>query len=421
MGLATELKSLTKSQRSSIWASYLGWTLDAFDFFLLVFMLSAIAKEYGTDIKTVAEATFLTLAARPFGAFFFGLLADRFGRRPIMMIVILLFSAFSFASAFVWSLTSLFVIRAAFGFAMGGEWGIGASLVMESIPPKLRGPVSGLLQSGYPSGYFLASAATWLLYDTIGWRGMFMVGIAPAILVFLIRMHVDESQAFEAHREKKLPHWFATFLHNWQSADYWRGAWPTLRILGYLVLLMTCFNFFSHGTQDLYPTFLKEQHHFDTHTTTVLAMIGNVGAIIGGLSFGIWSEKIGRRRAIIIAALLAIPVIPLWAFSTTPVLLGLGAFLIQIAVQGAWGIVPVHLNELSPALVRGMFPGFAYQLGNLIASRNAPIQANIAESHGGNYGLALALVAGITVIVLVIWTAIGPEKRDKDFLAEARE
>ncbi|MDB5677053.1 MFS transporter, partial [Sphingomonas bacterium] len=381
-------------------------TLDAFDFFLLLFMLSAISKEFGTDIKTVAEATFLTLAARPFGAFAFGWLADRYGRRPIMMVVILLFSAFSFASAFAWSLTSLFVIRTLFGFCMGGEWGIGASLVMESIPAKLRGPVSGLLQSGYPSGYFLASLVYFLLFDTIGWRGMFMVGIAPAILVFLIRMHVDESPAFEARCDKPRANPFTVIAQNWKVALY-------------LVVLMTAFNFFSHGTQDLYPTFLKEQHHFDTKTVGLLAMIGNAGAIVGGIGFGIWSESIGRKRAIIIAALIGLPIIPLWAFSTTPVMLGLGAFLIQISVQGAWGIVPVHLNELSPALVRGMFPGFAYQLGNLIASRNAPIQARIAEANGGNYGYALALVAGITVVVLVIWTSLGPERRDVDFVAEA--
>jgi SHS family lactate transporter-like MFS transporter len=407
MALATELKGLNRKQVHSIWASYLGWTLDAFDFFLLVFMLSAIAKEYGTDVKTVAEATFLTLAARPFGAFAFGWLADRYGRRPIMMVVILLFSAFSFASAFAWSLTSLFVIRTLFGFCMGGEWGIGASLVMESIPAKLRGPVSGLLQSGYPSGYFLASLVYFLLFDAIGWRGMFMVGIAPAVLVFLIRMHVDESPAFEARRDKPKVNPIAEIFRNWKIALY-------------LVVLMTAFNFFSHGTQDLYPTFLKEQHHFDTHTVGLLAMIGNVGAIVGGISFGIWSESIGRKRAIVIAALLALPVIPLWAFSSTPLMLAAGAFLIQVAVQGAWGIVPVHLNELSPALVRGLFPGFAYQLGNLIASRNGPIQARIAEAHGGNYGFALALVAAITVVVLVVWTSLGPERRDVDFVAEAR-
>ena len=405
MSLVAELKGLNRKQVHSIWASYLGWTLDAFDFFLLVFMLSAIAKEYGTDIKTMTLAVTYTLIARPFGAFAFGWLADRFGRRPIMMIVILLFSIFSFASAFAWSLTSLFVIRTLFGFCMGGEWGIGASLVMESIPIKLRGPVSGLLQSGYPTGYFLASLIFFLLFDTIGWRGMFMVGIAPAILVFLIRMHVDESPAFEQRRHERPANPIGELVKHWKIALY-------------VVLLMTAFNFFSHGTQDIYPTFLREQHKFGTQTVGLLAMVGNAGAIVGGISFGIWSERIGRKRAIIIACLLALPVIPLWAFSATPLMLGLGAFLIQVAVQGAWGIVPVHLNELSPPLVRGMFPGFAYQLGNLIASGNLPIQARIAESHGGNYGLALALVAGITAVVLVTWTAIGPERTDVDFLTE---
>ena len=405
MSLVAELKGLNSKQVHSIWASYLGWTLDAFDFFLLVFMLSAIAKEYGTDIKTVSEATFLTLAARPFGAFAFGWMADRFGRRPIMMAVILLFSVFSFASAFAWSLTSLFVIRTLFGFCMGGEWGIGASLVMESIPIKLRGPVSGLLQSGYPTGYFLASLVFFLLFDAIGWRGMFMVGIAPAILVFLIRMHVDESPVFEQRRHDRPANPIGELAQHWKIALY-------------LIVLMTAFNFFSHGTQDIYPTFLKEQHKFDTHLAGVLAMVGNVGAIVGGISFGIWSERIGRKRAIIIASLLALPVIPFWAFSTTPMMLGVGAFLIQVAVQGAWGIVPVHLNELSPSLVRGMFPGVAYQLGNLIASPNLPMQARIAANHGGNYGFALALVAGAAAVVLVVWTAIGPERTDLDFLQE---
>ena len=202
MSLIADLKSLDTSQRSAIWASYLGWTLDAFDFFLLVFMLSAIAKEFGTDVKTVSEAIFLTLAARPFGAFVFGWLADRFGRRPILMVDHPVFSAFRFTSGFAPILTTLAADRALFGFAMGGEWGIGASLVMETIPPKLRGPVSGLLQSGYPSGYFLASLVYFLLFDAIGWRGMFMVGVAPALLVFLIRMQSKESPAFEARRGK---------------------------------------------------------------------------------------------------------------------------------------------------------------------------------------------------------------------------
>jgi SHS family lactate transporter-like MFS transporter len=407
MSLIADLKSLERSQKSAIWASYLGWTLDAFDFFLMVFMLSAIAKEFGTDVKHVAEGVFLTLAARPIGAFVFGWLGEHFGRRPVLMADIILFSVFEFASGFAPTLTTLFVLRFLFGVAMGGEWGLGASLVMESVPAKLRGPVSGLLQSGYPSGYFVASLVYFLLFDAIGWRGMFMVGVAPALLVLLIRIHVKESPAFEARRGKARVNPIMELVRNWKIALY-------------LVVLMTAFNFFSHGTQDLYPTFLQKQHHYDTHTTGILAAVMNLGAIVGGITFGIWSEKIGRKRAIITASLLALPIIPLWAFSTTPLLLGLGAFLVQVSVQGAWGIVPVHLNELSPPLARSLFPGFAYQLGNLIASRNAPIQAGIAESHGDNYGLALALVCGIMAIVIAVWTALGPERKDADFTAEAK-
>jgi SHS family lactate transporter-like MFS transporter len=408
MTLIADLKSLEPSQRSAIWASYLGWTLDAFDYFLMVFMFSAIAKEFGTDVKAVSQAVFLTLAARPVGAFVFGWLAEHFGRRPVLMVDIILFSILEFASGFAPTLGTLLVLRFLFGIAMGGEWGLGASLVMESIPAKLRGPVSGLLQSGYPSGYFVASLVYFLLFDRIGWRGMFMVGVAPALLVLLIRIHVKESPVFEARARTR--RWWEPFV---ELVRHWKIAL-------YLVVLMTAFNFFSHGTQDLYPTFLQKQHHFDTHTTGILAAIMNVGAIVGGISFGIWSEKLGRKRAIIIASLLALPIIPLWAFSATPLLLALGGFFMQVAVQGAWGIIPVHLNELSPPLARSLFPGFAYQLGNLIASKNAPIQAGIAESHGDNYALALALVCGITAIIIAVWTALGPERKNADFTAETR-
>jgi SHS family lactate transporter-like MFS transporter len=404
MSLIADIRSLEPSQRNAVLASYLGWTLDAFDFALMLFMLTAIAKEFGTDVKSVAEGVFLTLAARPIGAFCFGWLGERFGRRPVLMADIVLFSLFEFASGFAPTLGSLLVLRFLFGIAMGGEWGLGASLAMESIPPKLRGPVSGLLQSGYPSGWLLASLVYFLLFDTIGWRGMFMVGVAPAFLVLFIRMHVKESPVFEARRGQPHVNPIMELVRHWKIALY-------------LVVLMTAFNFFSHGTQDLYPTFLQKQHHFDTHTTGTLAAIMNVGAIVGGIVFGIWSERLGRRRAIIVASLLALPIIPLWAFSTTPLLLGLGAFLMQVAVQGAWGIVPVHLNELSPPLLRSLFPGFAYQLGNLLASKNAPIQAGIAEARGDDYAFALALVCAISVVVIVIWTALGPERKNADFSA----
>ena len=395
---------LTRPQWMAIWASYLGWTLDAFDFFLLVFMLKAISQSFGSDIKSVSEALFLTLAARPVGALVFGWLGDRLGRRPILMLVIVLFSTLSALSGLARSLGELLLIRMVFGFAMGGEWGLGASLVMESIPPRLRGIVSGLLQSGYPSGYFLASLAYFLFFDAIGWRGMFFIGFAPALLVLLIRMQVHESPAFLAHRTARAKGEVAGALAT--IGTHWKLAL-------YLIVLMTAFNFFSHGTQDLYPTFLQQQHGFDTHTTGTMTAIMNLGALTGALIFAPLSQHIGRRRAIMAASALALPIIPLWAFTSGLVAMALGGFLIQVAVQGAWGIVPAYLNELSPPEVRAMFPGLVYQLGNLIASRNAVIQAGIAESHGNNYGLALALVTGITAMVLVAWTALGPDPSDR--------
>ncbi len=398
MSAIEQWKELDRNQRGALAASFLGWTLDAFDFFLMVFMLGAIAKEFGTGVKAVAIAITLTLALRPLGALVFGLLADKFGRRPVLMIDILLFSLLEFASAFAPTLIALLVLRAAFGFAMGGEWGLGASLTMETLPPKARGLASGILQTGYPFGYLLASVVYGLLFDRIGWRGMFMVGVLPALLVLFIRRNVQESPAWNRMRERPRQN----------LAGVLRKRWP---LFIYVVVLMTAFNLFSHGTQDLYPTFLQVQHGLSTHTVSIIAIIGNVGAITGGLIFGTLSQRIGRRRAIIGAALLALPIIPLWAFSMTPLLLGAGAFLMQVSVQGAWGVIPVHLNELSPDEVRGTFPGFAYQLGNLLASGNAALQAGFAASHGGNYALALAVVAGTAAVLIVVLTYFGPEKQ----------
>ena len=390
------LSGWTSDQKHVVAASFLGWTLDAFDFFLLVFVLKDIATEFGTQITDVTFAILLTLAMRPIGAYIFGRAADRWGRRPTLMVDVLLYSAIEFASGFAPNLATLLILRAVFGVAMGGEWGVGASLTMESIPPKARGLVSGLLQSGYPTGYFLASIVYGLLFQYIGWRGMFMVGVIPALLVFYIRRKVPES-----------PSWRPTTAGS-NTLAIVRSHWQ----LGiYAVLLMTAFNFFSHGTQDLYPTFLQVQHGFSPHEVGLIAVIYNIGAIIGGLSFGAMSERFGRRRIIIIAALLSLVVLPLWAFSTSAVWLAAGAFLMQVMVQGAWGVIPAHLNELSPDEARGTFPGFVYQLGNLIASVNATLQAGIAAHYGGNYAIALAAVAGTVAVAIVILAAIGTEAK----------
>src|ERR1700691_1411892 len=389
------LSGWTSDQKHVVAATFLGWTLDAFDFFLLVFVLKDIAAEFGTKITDVTFAILLTLAMRPIGAYLFGRAADRWGRRPTLMVDVLLYSAIEFASGFAPSLTALLVLRAIFGIAMGGEWGVGASLTMESIPPQARGFVSGLLQSGYPAGYFLASIVYGLLFQYVGWRGMFMGGVIPALLVLYIRRHVPES-----------PSWKRTDHSN--TLSVLRSHW---RLGIYAVLLMTAFNFFSHGTQDLYPTFLQVQHGFSPHEVGLIAVIYNIGAIIGGISFGSLSELYGRRRIIIIATVLSLFVLPLWAFSTSAVWLAAGAFLMQVMVQGAWGVIPVHLNELSPDDARGTFPGFVYQLGNLIASVNATLQAGIAAHYGSDYAIALAAVAGTVAIAIVVLTALGTEAK----------
>jgi MFS transporter, SHS family, lactate transporter len=391
------LEGWTSEQRHVVAASFLGWTLDAFDFFLMVFILKDIAAEFGTQITSVTVAILLTLAMRPIGAFIFGRAADHWGRRPTLMVDVLAYSIIEFASGFAPSLTALLVLRALYGIAMGGEWGVGASLTMETIPPKARGFVSGLLQSGYPTGYFIASAVYALLFSTIGWRGMFMVGVIPALLVLYIRRTVPESPSWRrvppAHGGT-----LAVIKSNW-------------RIGIYAVILMTAFNFFSHGTQDLYPTFLQVQHGLSPHAVGIIAAIYNIGAIIGGIICGSLSEKFGRRRMIVICSLLSLPIIPLWAFSSSAAMLALGAFLMQVMVQGAWGVVPAHLNELSPDSARGTFPGLVYQLGNLLASANATIQAGIAVHNGNNYGFALALVAGIVAVVIALLTAFGSEAK----------
>jgi MFS transporter, SHS family, lactate transporter len=394
------LSGWTSEQKHVVAASFLGWALDAFDFFLMVFVLKDIAQEFHTDITAVTFALLLTLAMRPVGAFLFGRAADHWGRRPILMANILFYSVVEFASGFAPSLTALLVLRAIYGVAMGGEWGVGASLTMESIPPQARGIVSGLLQSGYPTGYFLASIVYGLLFQYIGWRGMFMVGVIPALLVFYIRRSVPES-----------PSWTPRAPGS-ETLAVLKSHW---RLGIYAVVLMTAFNFFSHGTQDLYPTFLQVQHHLSPHAVGLIAVIYNIGAIIGGISFGALSERFGRRVIIVITTLVSLAVLPLWAFSATAFWLAVGAFLMQVLVQGAWGVIPAHLNELSPDAARGTFPGFTYQVGNLIASVNATLQAAIAAHYGGDYAFALALVAGIVAIVIAILTAFGPEARGVAF------
>jgi SHS family lactate transporter-like MFS transporter len=394
--------------RKVVIASFLGWMLDAFDFFIMVFVFSDIAKEFDVKISTVTIAVTLTLAMRALGAVIFGRLADRFGRRPLLMASVLFYSLFELLSGLAPNLISFLLLRALFGIAMGGEWGIGSSLTMETIPARWRGWVSGLLQAGYPAGYFLATLTFFLAYPYVGWRGMFIIGVAPALLVLYIRRHVPESPDWTARQAAPRPPILAVLRQH-------------VGLTIYAVILMTAFNFFSHGTQDIYPNvFLGVQHGFDHATITTIALIYNAGAVIGGILFGALSQRIGRRVTIVLAALLSLPVLPLWAFGETALVLGIGAFLMQVCVQGAWGVIPAHLNELSPPSIRATFPGVVYQLGNLLASYNATLQTRIGEGvEPHNYSWALAAVAGTVAVMIALLVGFGVEAHGVKMGADA--
>jgi MFS transporter, SHS family, lactate transporter len=403
------LKSLDRSQRNTFIACFLGWTLDAFDFFLLTFVIVPMANDFGTSIAKLSYAITITLAMRPVGAFIFGLLGDRFGRRVPLMIDIIFYSAMELLTAFSPNYTWLLIFRALYGIGMGGEWGLGASLAMESLPTNSRGLFSGILQQGYMFGYLLAALVYGIVFPLFGWRALFVVGALPALLVIYIRARVPES-----------PVW----LRQRSTIKFWSNLGAILKrhwlLFIYVILLMTAFNAMSHGTQDLYQTFLGEQRGLSVEKKSIIGIIYAIGAICGGILVGHLSQKFGRRRLIIATAICGILLLPAWVFSPSLFMLVAGGFLMQFMVQGAWGIVPAHLNELSPDTLRGTFPGFAYQLGNLFAANTAVIEARLADrfrdaSGHPDYARALALFSLVIFLVLIVLAAIGPEKRGKEF------
>ena len=402
-------KVLNRDQRNTFVACFLGWALDALDFFLVTFVLGPIGQDFGQTIPKVAFAITLTLMMRPVGALIFGWLGDKYGRRIPLMIDIIFYSVMELLTAFAPNFTVFLILRALFGIGMGGEWGLGASLAMESLPTKARGLFSGLLQQGYAVGYLLAALVFWIVFPHFGWRGLFVAGALPAFLVIYIRTRVPESPVWQRDRARERPRVALSILIKQHAA-----------LFIYAALLMTAFNYMSHGTQDLYATFLQKQRGFDSNETSKIAIVYAFGMICGGTVVGHLSQSWGRRRAIIFAALCGMLLIPLWILTTTTALLIIGGFLIQFMVQGAWGVVPVHLNELSPPRFRGTFPGLAYQLGNFAAAYAAQQQAWLAEhvrlpNGEPNYALTMALVEAVVFVVIIFLAAIGPEKRGKEF------
>lgn len=385
-----------KQQKNALLAGFLGWTLDAFDFFILTFMLGTIAQDFNKSIPEIALTLTATLAMRPVGALIFGLMADRYGRKRPLMISIIFYSIVEVLSGLAPNYAIFMLLRLLYGIGMGGEWGVGASLVMESVSVKRRGLLSGLLQEGYAFGFLLAAAAYYLVFPHFGWRVMFFIGGLPALVTLFIRSKVQETEAWKTSRQT-----------NWK--EYRKTVKQYWKLFLYLVLLMSAMNLISHGTQDLYPTFLQEQRHFDAHGTAIITMISMVGAIVGGLFFGHFSDRWGRRRMMVVAIILALALIPLWLYDGGMAIIAAGAFGMQFMVQGAWGVIPAHINELSPGPLRGFFPGFAYQLGVLIASSIGYVEAVLAQSM--SYSTSMAILAGSVLLLGVVAVLAGPEAK----------
>jgi SHS family lactate transporter-like MFS transporter len=394
---------LDADQRNAFLAAFLGWSMDAFDYFIVVFVYADIAKTFGHTKTEVAFLTTATLVMRPVGALLFGLWADRVGRRLPLMVDVIFYSTVGFLCAFAPNFTVLVILRLLYGIGMGGEWGLGAALAMEKIPPERRGFFSGLLQEGYLFGYLAATLASLLVTDWLGlsWRWLFGLSILPALISLLIRYRVSESEVWQATQNRMR-------LTRTRIRDVFTDA-KVIRRFCYLVLLMTAFNWMSHGTQDIYPTILTSPEGAGLPPVTAkwIAVIYNIGGIIGGLIFGALSQRLGRRYAIIWCTVMALPIVPLFALSQSAAMLCLGSFLIQFCVQGAWGVIPAHLTEMSPDAIRGFYPGVTYQLGNLLAAFNLPIQEHLAASHG--YPFALAATLFPVLIAVTVLTAVGKD------------
>jgi SHS family lactate transporter-like MFS transporter len=410
-GAATPRQRLTPDQRNSFIAAQLGWTMDAFDYFIVVFVYADIAKSFGMQKTDVVFITTATLIMRPVGALLFGLWADRVGRRVPLMVDVIFYSVIGFLCAFAPNFTVLLILRLLYGIGMGGEWGLGAALAMEKIPVKRRGFFSGVLQEGYSFGYLLASLASLVVLQWAGlsWRWLFALSVIPALISLIIRARVKESEVWESAKEKMR-------VTRTSVKDILLDP-KIIRRFIYLVLLMTAFNWMSHGTQDVYPTFLSAHGSggagLSTTTATWIAVIYNIGAITGGLIFGSLSERFGRRYTIAFCAILGLPIVPLFAFSKTAALLCLGSFLMQLMVQGAWGVIPAHLTEMSPDAIRGFYPGVTYQLGNCLAAFNLPIQEALAEHHGYPFALAATIIP--VLIVVTVLTLVGKEAKGINF------
>lgn len=406
---------LTTNQETPRWqfavgSGVLGWVLDAFDFFVVIFLLDVLAGRFNVSKADIVYTLTLTLAMRPVGALVFGALADRFGRKRPLIFCVLFFSTITILSGFSPTYIFFLVMRGLYGIGMGGYWGIGAAYAMESAPRRWRGALSGIMQSGYPLGYLLAALAMQFVAPTFGWRSMFLIGSSVTVLIVLLTLLAPESEAWKLH-------------HRPSVKKIFRNLFDHIGIFAYLLLVMSVMTCLSHGTQDLYPDFLKSipelagQKVLGMKLLFGLPVLYNIGAIIGALFFGHISETIGRRRSIMLALGMSLLSIPAWAFGQSLLALALGSCFMQSGVQGAFGVIPAYLNELSPDSIRGLFTGFVYQLGVLIASPAVSFEYALRDHLG--YPWALMGFEGCVILALFFIFGFGPERLGRNFnLAE---
>jgi MFS transporter, SHS family, lactate transporter len=398
-------KDSTKSRgsrgyRAALLAGFLGWMVDAFDFFVVVFCLTAIAHDFHKSDRAIVLSITFTLAFRLVGGFVFGFLADRYGRRGPLMLALVCYSAIEILSGLAPSYACFLILRALFGIGMGGEWGVGSSLAMEAAPAKKRGFLSGVLQQGYAAGYLLAALCYLFVFPKFGWRPLFFLGGLPALLALFVRFRVKESDV-----------WKRTKQATWK--DFAQVVAIHWKLLLYMTLFMAGLQLAAHGTQDMYPTFLQRYWHLGTSDRSWITAVSMIGAIVGGVLFGLLSDRWGRRRMIIAAMLGALLSIPIWAFSESKLGLVTGAVVMQFLVQGAMGIVPAHLSELAPNSARGFLVGFGYQCGVLLSSSVVYIEATLASYI--SYSRAMAGTAAIVLLLAILGTAVGPERRGASF------
>jgi SHS family lactate transporter-like MFS transporter len=411
-GTETSSDREMKGWKFAVGSGILGWVLDAFDFFVVVFLFDTLAEHFHVSKASVVYTLTLTLAMRPIGALFFGALSDRFGRKQPLIFCVLYFSLLTVLTGLAPNFLTFVICRALYGIGMGGYWGIGASYAMESSPRRFRGVLSGMMQAGYPMGYLLASVAMQTLTPALGWKSVFFVGAPVAVLIVILTLFAPESEAWKQHRPASVKQILGSLIQH-------------KRMFLYLLLMMGVMLCLSHGTQDLYPDFLKSIPGVTARSILGMkALYGipilyNIGAILGALFFGHLSQKLGRRNSIMLALVISLLSIPAWAFGSTLGVLVAGSYLMQTGVQGAFGVIPAHLNELSPDAVRSLFPGFVYQLGVLLASPATAIEFVLRDHFG--YPWALTMFEGTVIVLMIIIFWFGPEARDRSFLRESHE